>query len=307
MIKIASALVVCLFSFLIANAQIASEEIPLYNEEIRLPGTLSYLNENTPLIIWVHGSGPVDRNGNQPAQNVHANYIKQFRDAVNAKDIAFFSYDKRTASKENIPFLKDTKAIDFALDVQVVLQHFKDRKRFSKIILVGHSQGSLIAMLAAKDADKYISIAGAGATIDQVIVKQIRSKNSTLGDAAKQQFDTLKLKGKIAVVNPFLMSLFAKRMQPFLYSWLLLNPTEELKKLTLPILIINGTKDLQVQITDAQALHAANSTSKLVLIKNMNHVLKDIHKEEDNLKSYYSDAYPISQKLIETVVSFVKK
>ena len=96
-----------LFGTSITNAQIQSEEITVHNKEIELPGTLTYSKENTPLIIWVHGSGPVDRNGNQPAQNVNSNYIQQFRVAINTKNIAFFSYDKRTANKENSAFFKD--------------------------------------------------------------------------------------------------------------------------------------------------------------------------------------------------------
>jgi len=307
MIRIATYLTVYFFGMSCAFSQIKSEEITLQNKEIQLPGTLTYSQENTPLIIWVHGSGPVDRNGNQPAQNVNANYIKQFRDAVNKENIAFFSYDKRTASKENIAFLKDTKVIDFAKDAQVVIRHFKNKKQFSKIVLLGHSQGSLVGMLASKNIDKYISLAGAGETIDNIMVQQISKNNPTLGAAAKQQFDTLRVTGKIEVVHPFLISVFAKPMQSFWLSWMLLNPLEEIKKLSMPVLIVNGDKDLQVKIENAEALHAASLKSELVLIKNMNHVLKDIQKDEDNLSSYYNSTFQISKKLIETIVSFVKK
>ncbi|TXD48751.1 alpha/beta hydrolase [Polaribacter sp. IC073] len=307
MIRIISYFVIYLFGVSVAMAQVQSEEITIHNKAIELPGTLTFSKENTPLIIWVHGSGPVDRNGNQPAQNVKANYIKQFRDAVNKENIGFFSYDKRTANKNNQEFLKNTRLRDFAFDAKEVITYFKKDKRFSKIILVGHSQGSLIAMLASKNVAKYISLAGAGETIDQTIVKQISKNNPTLGEAAQQQFDTLRVKGKIKVIHPFLMSVFAKQNQSFLYSWMQLNPLEEIKKLTIPVLILNGDKDLQVNIEDAEALHTAKPTSKLVIIENMNHVLKDIIKEEDNLKSYHASAYPISEKLIETIVQFVKK
>ncbi|WP_158838090.1 alpha/beta hydrolase family protein [Polaribacter sp. L3A8] len=306
MIRFISYLVITFFGTFISVAQIKSEEILIKNESIELPGTLTYTKTKVPLIIWVHGSGNVDRNGNQ-FPSIKANYIKQFRDAVNKEDIAFFSYDKRTAIKNNTAFLKGTKIVDFSLDVEKVISHFKNDKRFSKIILIGHSQGSLIAMMASKHIDKYISIAGAGETIDKTIIKQISKNNANLGIAAKKQFDTLRVKGKIEVVNPFLMSVFAKQNQDFLYSWMQINPLEEIKKLTMPTLILNGDKDLQVQIEDAEALQAASLNSKLVIIKNMNHVLKDIKKEEDNLKSYYSSEYPISEQLIKTIVLFIKK
>jgi pimeloyl-ACP methyl ester carboxylesterase len=307
MIRIVKFLILYLFATPGVFSQIQSEEISLQNKEIQLLGTLTYSQENTPLIVWVHGSGPVDRNGNQLAQNVNANYIKQFRNAVNKENIAFFSYDKRTANKENRAFLKDTKVIDFAMDAQVVIRHFKNKKQFSKIVLIGHSQGSLVGMLASKNIDKYISIAGAGKTIDNIMVQQISKNNPTLGAAAKQQFDTLRMKGKIEVIHPFLISIFAKPMQSFWLSWMMLDPLEEIKKLSMPVLIINGDKDLQVEIENAEALHAVCLKSELVLIKNMNHVLKDIQKDEDNLFSYYKGTFQISEKLIETIVSFVKK
>jgi len=307
MIRIISYVIVSVFGIIISFAQIKSEEITINNQAIQLPGTLTYSQEKVPLIIWVHGSGPVDRNGNQPAQNVNANYIKQFRDAVNKENLAFFSFDKRTATKNNSAYLKDTKFTDFALDIDIIVNHFKKDNRFTKITLIGHSQGSLIAMLASKNIDKYISLAGAGETIDKTIVKQIGKNNPTLGEAAQKQFDTLKAKGKIETVNPFLMNIFAKQNQEFLYEWMQINPTEEIKKITIPTLIINGDKDLQVKIEDAENLKNAKPNAELVIIKNMNHVLKNIEKEEDNMTSYFSPDFPISEKLIKTIVEFVKK
>jgi hypothetical protein len=287
-------------------AQVKSEEININNQAIQLPGTLTYPAKNIPLLIWVHGSGPVDRNGNQPAQNVKANYIKQFRDAVNKENIAFFSYDKRTANNKNREFLKDTQAKDFAFDAEEVVNHFKKDKRFSDIILVGHSQGSLIAMMALDKVDKYISIAGAGETVDKTIVKQLTAQSADFGKIAASHFKELKETGKVENVNPNLISIFAKPNQSFWASWMQLDPIKEIKNIKIPVLIINGDKDIQVKIENANALHAANKTSELVIIKNMNHVLKDIQKEEDNIKSYYSDEYPISIELIQTILEFVK-
>jgi pimeloyl-ACP methyl ester carboxylesterase len=302
MIRVIAYFIIYLFGVTVAIAQIKTTEITINNQTIQLPGTLTYPSEKAPLIIWVHGSGGVDRNGNQPQ------YIKQFREAVNKENIAFFSYDKRTANPKNAPFLKDGVFIsDFIFDVEEVVNHFKNDKRFSSIILAGHSQGSLIAMRSLKNVDKYISIAGAGETIDKTVIKQIAFQNPEFEAATKAHFKELKQTGEVKDVNPNLMAVFAKPNQPFWSSWMALNPTVEIKKVTIPTLIINGDKDIQVKIEDANKLKAAKPTAELVIIKNMNHVLKDIQKEEDNMKSYYSPAYPISKKLIETIVSFVKK
>ncbi|MDO6743569.1 alpha/beta hydrolase [Tenacibaculum soleae] len=302
MIRFTTYLFIYILTIAFSFSQVTTEEVLVKNDGIQLPGTLSLTKEKTPLIIWIHGSGGVDRNGNQPE------YIKQFREAVNKQNIAFFSYDKRTANKNNIVFLKQGVLFnDFVLDAKKVVNHFKNDKRFTKIILVGHSQGSLVAMLALKNVEKYISIAGAGETIDKTLIKQVTKQNEYFGGLTEKYLKELKETGQVKNVDPNLMSLFASQNQPFLSSWIALNPLEEIKKVKIPTLIINGNKDLQVQVTDAENLKKSKSDASLVIIDNMNHVLKHINKNTDNMKSYFSADFPLSEKLIETVVSFVKK
>ena len=303
MIRIICYIIISIFTITASLAQINSEEIVLTNQAIQLPGTLTFSLEKQPLIIWVHGSGGVDRNGNTPQ------YIKQFRDKINKNGIAFFSYDKRTANAVNQIILKEDGVIisDFVSDVKKVVNHFKDDKRFTEIILAGHSQGAAIAMMALENVDKYISIAGAGETIDKTLIRQITKQSANFGKLTESYLKELKETGKIKEVDPNLMSLFAKPNQPFLSSWVALNPLEEIKKVTIPTLLINGDKDLQVQVLDAENLKKAKPNAKLVIIKNMNHLLKDILKEEDNMKSYMSADFPISNLLIQTIVEFVKK
>jgi len=302
MIKTLTSLTIYLFGITVVFSQIKTAEITLHNQAIELPGTLSYPSEKSPLIIWVHGSGGVDRNGNQPQ------YIQQFREAVNKENIAFFSYDKRTANQKNLAFLKEGVFIsDFIFDVEEVVLHFKNDKRFSRIILAGHSQGSLIAMLALKNVAKYISIAGAGETIDKTLIRQLSAQNPEFGNIAKAHFKELKETGTIKEVNPNLMPIFAKPNQDFWSSWIAIDPIEAIKRVSIPTLIINGDKDLQVTIEDAANLKKAKPNAQLAIIKNMNHVLKDIQKKEDNLKSYTSSEFPLSKEFIETIVSFVKK
>ena len=283
-------------------SQITTQEITIQNQAIQLPGTLSYPAENSPLIIWVHGSGGVDRYGNQPQ------YIQQFRTAVNKEKIAFFSYDKRTANPNNRAFLKEGVLFnDFILDVKEVVNHFKNDTRFNSITLVGHSQGSLTAMMALKNVDNYISIAGAGETIDKILIKQLRAQSLEYANIAKAHFKELKETGSIKEVNPNLMAIFAKPNQEFWSSWIAVDPIKALKKITIPTLIINGDKDIQVGVENASKLKAVKPNASYAIIQNMNHILKDIQKEADNIKSYNSPEFPVSKQLIETIVSFIKK
>ncbi|MFY0629248.1 MAG: alpha/beta hydrolase [Flavobacteriaceae bacterium] len=291
----------------IFGQEVSQKDILIKNDNIELPGTLSYTNNSQKLIIWVHGSGNVDRNGNQTGVNVNANYIKQFRDEMNKNDIAFFSYDKRTANPKNAVHLKGIVLDDFVNDVKKAIEHFKKENTFKEIILIGHSQGSLVAMLASKGISKYISLSGPGESIDKTIIKQVTGQSADLGKTTENHFKELKETGDIKEINPMLISIFAKQNLAFIRNWMSYNPLEEIAKIKIPILIINGAKDLQVKVSDAETLGAANKNAQLVIIKNMNHVIKNIEKDEDNMKSYYSPDYMISQELIKTITKFVNE
>ena len=239
---------------------------------------------------------------------IKANYIKQFRDSITKNNIAFYSYDKRTSNKNNkASLLKGVFLKDYVTDVQIAINHFKKEGRFSKIILAGHSQGSLVAMLAAESIDKYISLAGPSKSADQVIINQIKTSAPFLDSITKAHFKELKETGKVEKVNPMLQSVFAKQNQAFLRSWIQYNPSEEIKKLSVPILLIHGTEDLQVKTQEASNLLLANKNAQLVFIKGMNHVLKEVNSMIENQSSYTKPDYPLSTKLVQVIVEFVNK
>jgi len=195
---------------------------------------------------------------------------------------------------------------DFINDSKDVITYFKTEKKYSKIIIAGHSEGSLIGMVAAKDtADGYISLAGAGRPIDEVLSEQVAKNSPTLKEAADKNLALLKQGKTFENQNPLLESLFRESIQPYMISWIKYNPQVEIKKLQIPILIINGTKDMQVPATDAELLNKANPKSELVIIAGMNHIFKDIEKDEDNIKSYSNPKLPVNLKLIETMTKFI--
>lgn len=291
--------------------QIISEELVLYNDSIQLPGTLTYSSEKNkqPLVIFIQGSGNPDRNGNQLGQGVKANYIKQLRDSLNIKQIAFYSYDKRNVTQSNIPlFVDDFKFEMLVDDALVAINNFKNDSRFNQIVLIGHSQGSLVGMLAYNNViDKYVSLAGIGEPVDKTIVRQISNQNQQFGLIAKSHFDELKKTGTIDQVNPMLASIFAPANFSFLKSYMAFDPSIEIQKVECPILILNGDKDIQVEISDAENIHHGNPQSQLIIIKNMNHVLKTIEKDSDNLNSYSQENFPLSSELVTSLVEFIDK
>jgi len=288
-----------------------AKEILVMNDSIKLPGTLTYNPDliEQPLVIFVPGSGNPDRNGNQAQFGVNANYIKSLSYALNMKDIAFFRYDKRNVTASNTKhILKSYEFNDLVNDVKAIISTFKNNKRYTSINLIGHSQGSLVAMMAAlKGVDKYISLAGLGESVDKTIIRQYNAQSPELAKLVEAHITELTSSGTIKEINPMLMGLFAKPNHQFLISYLKLDPTKEIQKLNIPVLIINGTKDIQVEIKDAENLHKANPNSKLVIIDNMNHVLKTIEKDEDNMASYMSPDFNLSEELVAVIETFIKQ
>lgn len=287
--------------------EIVSEEVHLVHGDIDLPGTLSYpsVDHKVPLVLFIHGSGNIDRNGNQ-GPLVQGNYIKLLADSLNAKGFGFYRYDKRTSNPENIKKQNSILLSDFVGDAKVAIEHFATDSRFSGIHLIGHSQGSLVAMLALdKNITSYISLAGAAKTIDHLIIDQIKQQDSTLASIATKHFQELKAKDTIVNINPFLLSLFAPQNQKFLKDWASYQPTEIIKQLKVPICILNGDKDLQVSIGEAQRLKAAIPDAVLHIIPKMNHILKHIENDADNITSYQNPKFPISTTLISLLTDFI--
>jgi len=164
-------------------------------------------------------------------------------------------------------------------------------------------------LLAAKDkADGFISLSGAGQTIDYVITEQIQKTAPMFTEDTKRVFGILKEGKTTTDYPPALASIFDTSVQKFIANWMSYNPVEELKKLDIPVLIINGTKDLQVSVDEAKLLNDAAKNSELRLIDKMNHVLFIIEGDDlENSKSYNDHAGKVSEELINDVVNFIKK
>ncbi|MGB1231462.1 MAG: alpha/beta hydrolase [Winogradskyella sp.] len=264
-------------------------------------------SKKTDLVIIVAGSGPTNRNGNQ--NFLKNNSLKKLAESLSQNGIATYRYDKRIVKQirqNNID--KNIMFDDFISDASQVIDYFKAKNTYNKLYIIGHSQGSLVGMLAAKGkADGFISLAGAGQNIGNVLVEQVTKMAPKLGEETQRIVDILKA-GKPTTDYPVaLASLFGPQIQKFMINWMQYNPTEILKTLQMPILLINGTKDLQVSVNEAKLLKAANEKSQLTIIENMNHVLFEIEGNDlENSKSYNESFRPISSQLISRIIAFIK-
>ncbi|WP_456376326.1 alpha/beta hydrolase family protein [Lutibacter sp.] len=287
------------------------KDLSIPTNSVTINGTLliPLINKKTPLVILIPGSGPTDRNGNN-VQMIN-NSIKYVAEGLAKKNIATYRFDKSVLSytqnnKEKI----DSITFDtFIKEAKTVIKYFKNTGKYSKIIVAGHSQGSLVGMIASQNnTDGFISLAGAGRTIDEVLVEQIEKQAPFLKDETIRVLAKLKNGNLVEEFNPMLQSLFRKSVQPFLISWIKYNPQEEIKKLIIPVLIINGSKDIQVKIMDAKLLHQAKKDSQLEIIENMNHLFKEIKGDlNENMNSYTNPNLPVMRNLITKIVTFVNE
>ena len=278
---------------------------PLLNGTLFSP---EKINSKTRLVILIAGSGPTDRNGNQTgAVN---NSLKLLAENLAKEDIVVFSYDKRIIAqmKTGLVDEKNLSFEDFIDDAKSVIKFFQTKNQYSKIIIAGHSEGALIGMVAAKDlADGYISLDGAGRSIDKVIAEQIQKQAPAMKEEVQSYFEILKSGKTFELKNKMLGSIFRESVQPYMISWIKYNPQIVIKELKIPVLIINGTKDLQVSVEDANLLKTAKEDAQLEIITNMNHIFKEIKGDNTaNLASYNNPDLPVIIPLISVLTQFIK-
>ena len=262
--------------------------------------------EDPPLVILIAGSGPTDRDGNQSFMK--NNMLKKLAEALSKDGVATFRYDKRIV-KQLITrtFDKNIRFDDFVNDAKSVVSYFKPS--YSSIIIAGHSQGSLVGLLACEtEVDGFISLAGAGNTIDQIILEQISKTAPFFVEDTKRVFEILKSGETTTDFPPALASIFNLETQPFMSNWMQYNPQERIEKLEIPTLIINGTKDLQMTTSEAQLLKERKPDAELVIIENMNHLLFEINGDDlENSKSYNEINHPIMPEVISTILNFMSQ
>lgn len=277
----------------------------------KLFGTLT-LPENTtkktPIGLIIAGSGPTDRDGNNSMMK--NNSLKLLAEQLALNGIGSVRYDKRGVA-ESMSAARSESELRFEnyiSDAKDWINWIKSNYPHSKIIVIGHSEGSLIGMIAAaENANAFVSIAGAGRTADIILKEQLGSQPKVIKDICFQMLDSLKIGKTKDSINPILFSLFRPSVQPYLISWFNYDPQIQLKNLHKPSLIIQGNNDIQVTTEDANLLYNANPKNKLIIIDKMNHIFKLVEGDRKiNVDTYNNPSLPIAPLLIENIVKFIK-
>jgi fermentation-respiration switch protein FrsA (DUF1100 family) len=279
-----------------------------------LQGTLMlplHAKKKVPVALLIAGSGPTDRNGNTPLIRGANNSLLYLAQGLAAKGIATLRYDKRGIGKSMGAMKKeaDLRFDDYVSDAQGWLAQLRKDRRFNRIYIIGHSEGSLIGMLAAGGADGYISIAGAGFPMDSVLRRQLSAQPEALKIAAFPILDSLRAGYSVQRVPPFLYSLFRPSVQPYMISWLKYDPRAVISQLSVPVLIVQGEADIQALPEDARALKAAAPRAELALIPGMNHVLKACGSMDntEQMKTYSDPSLPLVPELLKRIAGFINR
>ena len=291
-----------------AKAQV-TDSVYLDVEEGRLYGTLMKPGgvARVPLAILVPGSGPTDRDGNNPMMK--NNTLRILADSLLSHGIASLRFDKRgigesakaAGSEEELRF--ET----YVHDLVAWIRWSRDSAGFDSIFLLGHSEGALIALLAAGQAkvSGYVSMAGPGRPAGQLIREQIDRQAPLLAEPVGSIIDSLESGWLVKSVHPMLFSLFRPSVQPYLISWFRYDPVVEIRKLSIPVLVVQGTTDIQVDVEDARLLAEAKGIHP-VLIDNMNHIFRQAPADRNqNIQTYYESDTPVMSALVIELVRFI--
>lgn len=280
------------------------------SKETNISGTLLSEGVQQPLVVIIAGSGPTDRNGNNPL-GVSSDTYRLLAHKLFKNNISTYRYDKRGIGKSVSEKLNesDMRFDDFANDADSIVAYFR-RQGYKEIFVAGHSEGSLLGMLVAQDEniDGYISISGVGMPANKILEKQLSGKIPNLSDSAiNALLEQIKNGHKPDGIPAALQALFRPSIQPYLTSWFRYDPSMEIKKLHCPVLIIQGTCDVQVGVENATALFNAAKKATIKIIPQMSHTLKDAGKDCVHEKETYTDKeLPLADSLAGTITSFVQ-
>jgi hypothetical protein len=281
-----------------------------------LKGTLTSAGKaEAPVVLIIPGSGPTDRDGNNPL-GVKAATYRLLADELAAKGVSTVRIDKRGmfASAGAVPDANAVTIDDYARDTHAWVAAARQRTGARCVWLLGHSEGGLVALAAARRDEGIcglVLIATAGRPLGDVLKDQLRANpaNAPLLEQATAAVDALAAGKRVDVgaLPPPLAPLFQPAVQGFLISAFALDPAKLAAAVRKPVLIVQGERDIQVGVADAQALKAAAPSSTLALLPDTNHVLKRVTTDDRgaNVVTYADPSLSLAPGVTDTIATFV--
>ena len=263
-----------------------------------------------PVVLIIAGSGPTDRNGNS-ADGARNDSLKRLAWVLAKHNIASVRYDKRgvAASLAATPDERNLSVEAYVADAVAWSHKLAADPRLGPLILLGHSEGALIASLAAPQANAaaVISLSGSARPIDQVLRQQLSNRlPPPLMLRSNELLDSLKAGRLDDNVPAQLQVIFRPSVQPYLISLFRQDPAQAFAALKMPALIIQGSSDIQVSVDDARQLKAAKPDAELALIEGMNHVMRIVPNDvKRQLASYKDPNLPLAAELGSRILRFI--
>ncbi|WP_315797917.1 alpha/beta hydrolase [Bradyrhizobium sp. SZCCHNRI3043] len=260
--------------------------------------------ERPPVALLIAGSGSTDRDGNGP--QLKPATLKKLAEQLAARGIASLRYDKRGARGWKAEFGRpeDFRFKDYVGDAAALVDFL--RGKFARIVLVGHSEGGLVAILTARrtPVDRLVLLASSARRQGDLLKAQLEKKlPAAKMEPVAKAIDAI-MAGQIVDPSPPELPI-APSMQPSTGSAFAEDPIDPLKQLTIPILIVGGARDHQIARLDMVALAAAAPAAKSLWLPEMNHVLVDVANEDENLASYNDPDRPLDPDMIDAVAGFI--
>jgi uncharacterized protein len=262
--------------------------------------------ERPPVAVVIAGSGSIDHDGNGP--QLKPATLKKLSEQLVARNIATLRFDKRGAGgwKRKFGRPEDFRFTDFVDDAVSLVSYVRASAKFSRVILVGHSEGGLVAILTARrvPVEQLILLTTAARRQGDLLKAQLEKKLAP--DAfppIAKAIDSI-MTGQIVDPPPPGLSI-PPSLQPSMASAFTEDPIDPLKKIELPTLIVAGGADLQLARLDFLALSTAAPAAKTLWLPQMNHVLVNVADDADNLASYNQPERPLDRELVDTVAEFI--
>lgn len=300
----------------LAGAIPAERELTAPGPQGSLAASLIDAGKGAPVVVILPGSGPTDRDGNNPL-GVKAQPYKLLAEALAGRGISTVRIDKRGmfGSKAAVADANRVTIADYAADAHVWARAARAATGAKCVWLLGHSEGGLVALKAGQDRTDLcgiITVSAMGRKFGPVLAEQLKANPANAPFLAHALFAIAELEAGRSVpldkLPPPLPMLFAPSVQPYLIDLMRQDSAALAGELRLPLLIVQGDKDLQVGMGDAHALLQAQKKAKLVILPDVNHVLKRIEGADRsaNLRSYGDPDVPIAPSLVRALSEYLK-
>ncbi len=304
--------------FALIASTLALQILPIDPREISLPsqpaplsGTMIDAGPDAPAAVIIAGSGPTDRDGNSPL-GVSAGTYRLLAEGLASEGISTLRYDKRGVGQSAGAMVAeaDLRFQTYVEDARAWAGLLRAETGQDCVWLIGHSEGALIAQSAATQDPTGICglvlVSGAGRPAAVVLREQLRagtpepylSQALTIVDALDA--------GEAIDCPPLFAALCRASVQPYVVSWMDVDPAALAAQSALPTLVVQGSTDIQTTVTDAEALARAREGIELAVLEGVNHVLKVAPTDQAaNVATYADPALPLAEEVVPTISAFI--